>query len=443
MSRDQPIRWRLKPIDSSSLLRAMSHRNFRLFLLGQSISLIGTWMQQVAVGWLMYRLTSSPWYLGFYSFASQIPSLFLSPFAGVAADRWNRHRTIVITQMFAMLQAVLLLLVVQFGGEIVWPLMLLGFTLGLINAFDMPVRQSFLVDMVPNREHLGNAIALNSSVVNAARLIGPSLAGLVIAAWGEKICFLLNALSYVAVLIALALMRDLPVRQQEIHGNILDHLKQGVVYAFGFIPLRVLLLMLALVSVLSTSLSVLMPVFARDIYHGTASTQGLLMGAMGIGSLLAAIYLASRKTVLGLGRVLVGAALVFGTSEIAFSYTDNLYLSLPLLVVIGCCMILYMATSNTLIQTIVEEDKRGRVMSLYSIAFLGVSPLGALISGFLAQRIGAQATVRCAGVICIAIGLCLSYLLPQLRKLIRPIYQQIGILPMALPDPEPNVVVKT
>ncbi len=417
-----------------SLGRALVHRNYRLFLLGQGISLIGTWMQQVAMSWFLYRLTASPFLLGLIGFSNQIPSLILSPLAGVAADRWNRHRALLVTQCLAMIQAFLVLIVVQFSGDVVWPLMGLGFFLGVVNAFDMPLRQSFLVEMVPDREHLSNAIALNSSIVNGARLIGPSLAGLVIAAWGESVCFLLNAFSYFAVLWALLSMRNLPVRVKKSEGRILERLREGLVYAFGFPPLRALLLLLAAISFMSMTTSVLMPVFAKDVLKGDAHTQGFLMGAMGVGALTAALYLASRKSVLGLGRAIVFAAIFFGVGQITFSYSTRLWISLPVLVVTGGCMMLNMAAVNTLIQTIVEEDKRGRVMSLYSMAFLGVAPIGSLVGGILAARLGAPATVRISGGFCIVAGLLFGLNLPRLRALVRPIYERAGILPPRNPE---------
>jgi MFS family permease len=416
-------------MDVAVLGRALTHRNYRLFLLGQGISLIGTWMQQVAMSWLLYRLTDSAFLLGLISFSSQIPSLFLSPLAGVLADRVNRHRAILVTQSLAMLQAILLLVVTQSNDHVVWPLIGLGFFLGIVNAFDMPLRQSFLVEMVTNREHLGNAIALNSSIVNGARLIGPSLAGLVIAAWGETACFLLNAVSYVAVLLALLAMRDLPARQPQAPGRIYERLKEGFAYAFGFAPLRALLILLAVISLMSMPLTVLMPVFAKVELHGNAGTQGFLMGAMGGGAFLAALWLAARKSVLGLGRVLVIAAASYGAGQIAFSFSRTLGMSLVTLTLTGFCMMLHMAASNTLIQTIVEEDKRGRVMSLYGMAFLGLAPIGSLLGGMLANRFGAPQTVRLAGGACIVAACVFAVHLPRIRKLVRPIYQQAGILP--------------
>ncbi|WP_397568224.1 MFS transporter [Schlesneria sp. T3-172] len=414
---------------AESLGRALVHRNYRLFLLGQGISLIGTWMQQVALSWMLYRLTDSPALLGMISFTTQIPSLILSPLAGVAADRWNRHRALLVTQVLAMVQATLVVIVVYSGGDLVWKLVGLGFLLGVINAFDMPLRQSFLVEMVPDRQHLSNAIALNSSIVNGARLVGPSLAGLIIAAWGESVCFLLNAVSYVAVLGALLAMRDLPIRQHVHHGSALERLQVGMSYAFRFAPLRVLLMLLAVVSFMAMSTSVLIPVFARDILQGGARTQGFLMGANGIGALAAALYLASRKSVLGLGRAILLATVCYGVSQIAFSFSDRLPLSLPIMALSGFCMMLQMASTNTLIQTITEEDKRGRVMSLYAMAFTGVAPLGSLFGGAMAAQIGAPATVRLCGTCCIAAGIAFGLQIPRMRKLVRPIYEAAGILP--------------
>jgi MFS family permease len=412
-----------------SLGRALVHRNYRLFLLGQGVSLIGTWMQQVAMSWLLYRLTKSAFLLGLISFSSQIPSLFLSPLGGVAADRWNRHRALMVTQALAMTQAVLVLVVVRSQEDIVWKLVGLGFFLGIVNAFDMPIRQSFLVEMVPDRELLGNAIALNSSIVNGARLVGPALAGLLIANWGEDACFFLNAISYVAVLLALLSMRDLRRREAYVSAPVWGRLKEGFQYAFGFAPLRSLLLMLATVSFMAMATSVLIPVFAKDIFHGDAHTQGFLMGASGLGALGAALYLASRKSVLGLGRAIALAAMFYGVFQIAFSCSTGFWMAIPILIGSGFCMMLHMAAVNTLIQTITEEDKRGRVMSLYAMAFTGVAPIGSLVGGTLASQIGATATVRICGGICIVAAALFGLQLPKLRKLVRPIYEEAGILP--------------
>ena len=414
---------------AQSLVRALVHRNYRLFLLGQGVSLIGTWMQQVAMSWLLYRLTASPFLLGLIGFSSQIPSLFLSPLAGVAADRWNRHRALIVTQSLAMIQAILVLAVVASGGDIVWKLVGLGFFLGLINAFDLPLRQSFLIEMVPDRDLLGNAIALNSSIVNAARLVGPAIAGLMIAHWGESACFLFNAISYLAVLLALIGMRDLPVHTPRPRGRILSHLKEGFAYAFGFAPIRALLIQLAVISLMAIATGVLMPVFAKTILKGDAHTQGLLLAASGGGALISALYLASRRSVLGLGRVIVVASASLGVIQILLSYSTHVWLSLVILVAYGLCMMLTMASVNTLIQTNTDEDKRGRVMSIYAMAFTGMSPIGSLLGGLLASRIGAPGTARVCGTICILSAVLFGAQLPRIRRLIRPIYEKAGILP--------------
>lgn len=409
--------------------RALASRNYRLYLLGQAISLIGTWMQQVALSWLLYRLTGSSLWLGLIGFASQLPMLLLGPFAGVAADRWRRHRALVVTQSLAMAQAILLLLVTRSHDPPVLVLLGLGVLLGTINAFDMPIRQAFLSEIVTERGHLGNAIALNSSVVNGARLVGPSLAGMIIAAWGESACFLLNALSYVAVLAALFAMHPLPLRKQSAVASVGRHLLEGMGYAFGFPPIRALIIMTAVISVLATPLSVLMPVFAKVHFQGDAATQGLLMGAMGAGAVVGAMYLASRQSVVGLGLVITWTAACFGLGLIGFSLVNSLPLALAALAVVGFCMMLHLSACNTLLQTLVDEDKRGRVMSFFSMAFLGTAPLGALLAGSLAEQIGAPATVRCAGGVALVAATALATQLSRLRRLTRPIYERIGILP--------------
>jgi MFS family permease len=404
-------------------------RNYRLYLFGQAVSLIGTWMQQVALSWLLYRLTGSPLWLGIIGFASQLPMLLLGPLAGVAADRWNRQRALLVTQSLAMGQATLLLAVTQAHDPPVGVLVGLGVLLGVINAFDMPIRQAFLSEIVSDRGHLGNAIALNSSVVNGARLVGPSLAGLIIATWGESACFLLNALSYGAVLGALLAMRSLPTREARSVGSIGRHLAEGMRYAFGFPPIRALIIMTAVISTLATPLSVLMPVFAKERFQGDATTQGILMGAMGAGAVTGALYLASRQSVLGLGLVITRSAACFGLGLIGFSLAGTLPFAIPALALVGFCMMLHLSACNTLLQTLVDEDKRGRVMSFFSMAFLGTAPLGALLAGSLAEQIGAPATVRIAGAIAMFSALVLATQMPRLRRLTRPVYERIGVLP--------------
>jgi len=412
-----------------SVGRALAHRNFRLYFFGQTISLIGTWMQQIAMTWLVYRLSGSPFLLGLVGFCGQIPAFVVSPVAGVLTDRWNRHRTLVITQSLAMTQAALMAVLALTGLIAVWQVIVLAVVLGLVNAFDMPTRHAFLIEMVEDRADLGNGIALNSSMVNAARLVGPALAGLIIALSSEGACFLLNAISYVAVLIALLAMRIAPRPAAVASGNVLHGLREGFVYAFGFQPIRTLLALVALVSLAAMPLAVLMPVLAGDVLHGGPGTLGLLTAASGLGALAGAIFLATRKTVIGLGRLIALMTGLLGVATLGVSLSNVLWLSLVLVALTGLAMIVQLAASNTILQTIVEEDKRGRVMSLYTAAFMGTAPIGSLLAGGLASSIGTPWTIALSGLVCLAGALVFAIRLPALRKIVRPIYQQVGILP--------------
>lgn len=414
--------WRL-------LLRALRHRNYRLFFSGQGISLIGTWMTRVATGWLVYRLTGSAFLLGLVSFAGQIPILFLGPFAGVWVDRLNRHRVLIVTQILSMLESFALAGLALAGIITVNEIILLNLFQGAVNAFDMPARQAFLVEMVEDHEDLGNAIALNSSLVNAARLIGPSIAGLIIAVVGEGYCFLIDGISYIAVILSLFAMVvavHAHVRKDE---SVLSELREGWDYVRGFQPIWSILLLLALISLVGMPYTALMPIFAGRILHGGAHTLGFLMGAVGIGALIGAFRLAARTSVLGLGRLLPLTAAGFGASLIAFAASHQQWLSLLLLVVTGYCFMQQMASSNTILQTIVENEKRGRVMSFYGMSFQGVAPFGSLIAGAAASRIGAPYTLMIGGALCVLGAGIFAVQLPALRQLIRPIYIQIGILP--------------
>jgi MFS family permease len=415
-----------------TIFRSLSHRNYRLFFGGQGLSLVGTWMQQIAVSWLVYRLTHSALMLGVVGFSSRIPTFVLAPAAGVLVDRWNRHRTLVITQVLSLLQALVLAILVLTGTVLVWQIICLTLILGIINAFDVPVRQSFVVDMIGKKQDLGNAIALNSSMVNGARLVGPSLAGILIAAVGEGICFAVNAASFLAVIVSLLAMTDVPKRPKPPHTDFLRGLKEGFSYAFGFAPIRHLLLLLALTSLMGMSYMVLMPVFAREILHGGAHTYGFLMGATGVGALAGALFLASRKTVLGLGRIIATASGIFGAGLVGLSFTRMFPVSLVLMMIIGFGMMVQMASTNTVIQTIVEEDKRGRVMSFYAMAFMGMTPFGSLLAGGLASSIGVPYTVVIGGLCCVAGSMLFARRLPEFRKMIRPIYREKGII---TPDP--------
>jgi len=413
------------------MVRALRHRNYRLFFSGQSISLIGTWMTRIATSWLVYRLTRSALLLGLVGFAGQIPSFLLAPFAGVLVDRWNRHRLLVVTQILAMLQSAALAWLTLAGVINIWHVLLLSLFQGAINAFDMPGRQAFVVEMVERREDLANAIALNSSMVNAARLLGPSIGGVVIAAVGEGWCFFMDAVSYLAVIASLLLMRLAAGarRPGTTEKKVLHELREGWRYVAGSAPIRSILLLLAVVSLVGMPYTVLMPVFASTILHGGPHTLGFLMAATGVGALLGALFLANRRTVLGLGKVIPAMAAVFGAGLIGFSLSRSLWLSLALLLVTGLGFMVQMAASNTLIQTLVDDDKRGRVMSFYLMAFMGTAPFGSLLAGGLAHRIGAPRTLLLGGCGCIAGAIWFASLLPKLRERVRPIYVRMGILP--------------
>jgi len=410
------------------VFRALQHRNYRLFFGGQSISLVGTWMQQIAMSWLVYRLTNSALLLGVVGFIGQIPSFLLTPLAGVIADRHNRHRILVITQTLAMLQAFVLAFLVMSQRIQVWEIVVLSACLGLISSVDIPVRHAFTVEMIEKREDLGNAIALNSSMVNIARLIGPSVAGILIAVFGEGICFLLNAISYIAVIISLLAMRITPRARQISEKHFMQDLKEGFVYAFNFAPIRSILILLSLVSLMGVPYQILMPIFARDIFHGGPRTLGFLMAMSGVGALMGAIYLAGRKSIVGLGKLIAIFSGVFGLGLITFSFSRNLWFSLIAICVAGFAMMVQMAASNTILQTIVEEDKRGRVMSFYTMSFMGMAPFGSLLAGTLAEKIGAPHTLMFGGIICIFGALAFAKKLPALREKIRPIYMEKGII---------------
>ena len=412
-----------------NLLRALRSRNYRLFAAGQGISLIGTWMQQVAMSWLVYRMTGSVFLLGVVGFTSQIPTFLLAPVAGVLADRWNRRYILIATQSLAMIQAALLAAIVFMGSVQVWHIVALSLLLGLINAFDIPTRQSFVVEMVDYREDLGNAIALNSSLVNAGRLIGPAIGGILVASVGEGICFVINSFSYLAVIVALTAMRVADRPKPPLHTrHLLHELRDGAAYAFGFGPIRSILILIAIVSLMGMSYSVLVPVFAREVLHGGAHTFGFLMTAAGSGALVGTLYLASRKSVVGLGRLIVRATVVFAVGIALFALSKNLYLSLLVLTATGFGAMVLIASSNTILQTIVEEEKRGRVMSFFTMAFMGMTPFGSLGAGYMANLIGVRATLFIGSAACLAGAALFARQLPAIREKVRPIYVQMGII---------------
>ena len=411
------------------ILRTLRYRNYRLFFGGQGISLIGTWMQRIAMSWLVYRLTNSVFLLGIVGFFGLVPTFFFAPIAGVFADRWNRRRILVATQCLSMLQASILAVLVLASTVRVWHIIVLSVFLGFVNAFDVPARQSFVPDMIEKREDLGNAIALSSAMFHGARLLGPSIAGIVIAVVGEGMCFLLNAISYVAVIAALLAMRVAHEEAGNKDTNVLQGLKEGFGYAFGFAPIRTLLLLGGLVSLVGMPYTVLAPVFAKDVLHGGPHTLGFLMAASGAGSLAGALYLASRKSLLGLGKLIVLTSSVFGIGLIGFSLSHVLLLSLLFMLLTGFGMMVQMASSNTILQTIADDDKRGRVMSFYTMAFMGMAPFGSLFAGSLASKIGAPNTLLIGGVCCLLGSLLFRSKLPVLQKMARPIYVKRGILP--------------
>ena len=411
-----------------NIYRSLQYRNFRLFFFGQSISLIGTWIQRIAVPWLVYSITGSPFLLGVAGFAGQIPTFIIAPLAGVLVDRWNRYTILIITQVLAMIQAFALTLLFFNHSISVWHIILLNVFLGCINAFDVPVRQSFVVDMIEKREDLGNAIALNSSMVNGARLIGPSIAGLLIAFTGEGVCFLINGISYIFVIAFLLMMHIPPRTISAKQTRVVQGFKEGFKYTFGFLPIRYIILLLATVSLMGMSYTVLMPVFAKTILHGGPHTFGFLMGASGIGALVGSIYMASRKSVRGLIKFIPLFAGVFGCGLIAFSFSPIFIISMVLMLVIGLGMIMQLTSSNTILQTIVDDDKRGRVMSFYTMAFMGSAPFGRLMAGSLASSIGAPNTLIIGGASCILGAIIFAYKLPTIRKMIHPIYIKMGII---------------
>ncbi len=389
--------------------------------------MIGTWMTQVATSWLVYRLTRSPLALGLIAFSGQLPALLLTPFAGVWVDRWNRHRVLKITQTLSMLESFALAALALSGLITIWLIVVLTMFQGVVNAIDMPARQTFVVEMIEDRADLSNAIALNSSMVNGARLVGPSIAGLVIAYAGEGYCFLIDGFSYLAVIGSLLLMHTKPgVRARQ---NLLEGLREGWNYIVGFTPLRSILGLVGFISLVGIPYSVLLPVFATVVLHGGAHTLGFLTGAAGIGALMSAITLALRRTIVGLGKMINIMAFTFGGGLIAFGFARSAWLSFPLMVVVGFSMMGLLAASNTIMQTIVDEDKRGRVMSFYTLSFSGVAPFGSLIAGALAARIGAPMTVVIGGFLCLMAGIWFSIRLPEIRRVVRPIYIDLGILP--------------
>lgn len=425
------------------LFRALRHRNYKLFFAGQGVSVIGTWMQGAAQGWLIRTLVTDPrdasFWLGMVPFVSQLPTFLLPLLTGVLADRLNRRKILLVTQTLSMLQALALSALVFSNVVTIWQIILLALSLGLINSFDIPARQSFVVEMIEDRSDLGNAIALNSSLVNFARIIGPALAGLLIAFFGRNgddlnktgiaFCYLCNGISYLFVLRALLAMTVKPRVAVSSQGHVLAGLKEGFKYAAHSKPIRAVLLLLATISVMGVAYSALMPTIARDILHVGADQYGLLFGAVGVGALGGAASLAGRKNIRGLKTVVATGAIAFGCGLVAFSFSTNYWVACGLLVVTGFGWMTTSAACNTFLQTIVDDDKRGRVMSFWAMSFMGMVPFGSLYTSLVAHAIGPMHTVLIGGLMCILAGVVFASRLPMLRRLTYPIYVRKGLVP--------------
>jgi len=418
----------------SRLTRALRHRNYRLFFSGQSVSLVGTWITRVATSWLVYRLTGSEWLLGLVGFCGQIPTMLLAPFAGVIVDRTPRHRVLVVTQLLSLLQSLTLALLTLDGTITVAWLLVLQIAQGIINAFDTPARQAFVVEMVEDRADLPNAIALNSAMVNGSRVIGPSIGGALIAAVGEGWCFMADAVSYVFVVASLLMMRVPRAPVRTVEARMREELRDGWHYVRQSVPIRTALIVLAIVSTMAMPYTVLMPAFVDHVIHGGPNTLGVLMAATGIGALAGGMYLAGRQSVVGLGRVVMVSTLVFGAALIAFAFAGSLRIAVAVLPIVGGAFMVQMAATNTVLQTLVDDRLRGRVMAFYTMAFFGTAPIGSLLAGILADRIGARWTIAAGGAIVIAAGLWFAARLPALRAIVRPIYVERGILPVPAVD---------
>ena len=409
-------------------LRALRHRNYRLYFCTQIFSLLGTWIQTVAMSWLVYRITGSAWLLGITGFAAQVPILLFAPFGGVWSDRFDRRRALLVTQTLAMLQAGTLALLAWNGNPPAWMVIVLAGTLGLINAFDNPLRQSLTASLLDDRADLPNAIALNSFMFNTARLVGPSIAGLLIDWIGESVCFAVNAASYLGVLAVLYSMRLRPGPPRKPGSSVWAGLRAGVDYAFASRPIRSLLMLLAVMSFTITPYVFLMPVFSGEVFHGTARTLGLLIGGAGLGAVSATLFLASRSGVHGLSIVIASTVTLAGLATLAFSTSRTLPLSIGLMALVGAGVIGTAASINTVLQTLVDEHMRGRVMSLYTVAFLGISPLGSLAGGRLAAAIGAPATFAIGAALCLVAAAVFALQLPLMRRDMQAVYERHGIM---------------
>jgi len=412
-----------------NIFSSLRSRNYRLYFIGQGTSLVGTWMQNIALSWLVYRLTGSVFLLGLIGFTSQIPTFILAPFTGVLTDRYNRLSIMKLAQVFFMLQALTMALLVLFNIIEVWHIIALSIIFGIISAFDAPARQSLVISLIDNPEDLSNAIALNSAIFNAARLVGPAIAGIIIAAFGEGICFVLNTLSFIAVIWALLKIK-LPVKQKSVYaGNLRKSFAEGIQYTFQSVPIRTFIILLAILSLVGFPFIVLLPAYAKEILHGGSDTLGFLMSALGAGALTGAVYMATRKSVLGLGKIISINTCIMGLAIILSSLSEKMQFSLIVFYFGGFSMIMSLAAINTMIQTIADEDKRGRVMSFYAMALMGTMPIGNLLAGSIASGIGIPHTLLIMGTTTVFSGIWFELNRKSLRKYIHPIYIKKGIMP--------------
>lgn len=419
------------------MFRSLRYRNYRLFFMGQSISVIGNWLQWAAMNWLIYEKTHSAAWLGIVGFC-RISILLVAPFAGILADWFDRRRLVVTTQILATIQPVILSLLMFTDTINKWHIVILSLYAGIIAAFDIPIRQAFTVEMIDNKDDLGNAIALNSSMVNGARLIGPALAGELIARVGEGWCFLLNALSFVPVIWMLIIMEIPPRKETGRRKHVLRELREGAQYAFGFAPIRTILLLLCLVSIMGMPYQQFMSAFAQDILKVGPRVFGQLTSCVAVGALVGAFYLARRDSSAGLEKVIPVATFIFGAGLVAFSFSHLWWQAMPLLVVVGFGMMVNMAASNSVLQTICDDDKRGRIMSFYTMAFMGTVPLGQLLAGKAAAWISLPHTLLASGIFCLVGAGLYAANLKSFRRQVIPIYQRLGLLPRQ--DPFPAVV---
>jgi MFS family permease len=410
-------------------LRALRHRNFRLFIAGQICSLIGYWMQNIAQSWLLYRLTESTTLLGVLAFAGSVPILLLAPFAGLWSDRANLHRLMFAIQILEMCQAAALAALAVAGVIAPWHIVTLSMLLGVLVAIELPVRHAYLLELVGDKTDLPNAVAVTSMMANTGRLIGPAVAGIAIAWIGEAGCFVLNTLSYIAVVVTFLMIRVTSSPRAATHASILAGLSEGLRYAWHFVPIRVLLSLLATTAFLAMPYSALMPALTRDVLGGGSEEMGFLVGAAGLGGVAGTVYLASRRNVRGLIGVIAYAIFGAGTALAIVPWSGHLWLALALLVILGFCLLVTSVSVNMILQTIVDDDKRGRVMSLYTAAFLGVAPFGSLAAGALADLVGVSATLTLCGITCACGALYLARKRPQIRQHIVPIYTRLGIRP--------------